>query len=71
MWVRARRSHQPGAVTGLVVSGLNHAMHEMDEPGKRKLVKPDSDGKLTKSEADAYYQSGKKGTLNKIGRAHV
>ena len=37
---------------------------DREDPIKRKLVKPDADGKLTKSEADAYYQSGQKGTLN-------
>lgn len=37
---------------------------DREDPIKKKVVRPDADGKLTKSEADAYYQSGKKGTLN-------
>jgi len=43
-----------GAVTGLVVSGLNHAMHQDPPVGKR----PDSDGKITLAEANDWYRNG-------------
>jgi hypothetical protein len=54
-----------GAVTGLIVSGLNHAMHMGDDgpgdPPKKKKITWDTngDGILQKSEADNWYMTAK------------
>ncbi|MFB9109791.1 hypothetical protein ACFFVK_14485, partial [Flavobacterium gyeonganense] len=47
-----------GAVTGLVVSGLNHALHQIDPPGKKNKWDLDNNGKLSKVEADLWGVKG-------------
>ena len=59
-----------GAVTGLVVAGLNHAMHQIDPPGKKRdpLVRADGsritnadvdgDGKVALIELEYWYRNG-------------
>ncbi|GGF25802.1 RHS repeat-associated core domain-containing protein [Flavobacterium limi] len=53
-----------GAVTGLVVSGLNHALHQIDPPGKKNKWDLDNNGKLSKVEADLWGVKGHGAEIN-------
>ncbi len=44
-----------GAVTGLMVSGLNHLAHQTKQPQPKR---PDADGKLTLEEANEWWANG-------------